>query len=44
MQDSRASEIQKESSIANMPVLDFLTLLWEARIVGADYVYDQTDS
>ena len=44
MQDFQDNEKLKEPSIANMSMLDFLTLLWEARIVGAEYVHDQTDS
>ncbi len=31
----------KTDQIANMSKLDFLTLLWEARIVGQDYVESQ---
>ena len=35
---------ENEDQIANMSNLDFLTLLWEARIVGSEYVLEKTGS
>ena len=32
------SRVEAGDQIANMSKLDFLLLLWEARIVGEDYV------
>ena len=34
--------VVNEGQIANMSKLDFLLLLWEARIVGQDYVEANT--
>ena len=43
MNDNRENAIPVESGqIANMSKLDFLLLLWEARIVGEDYVEANT--
>lgn len=43
-ENSGRSNIDSETSmqIANMSRLDFLLLLWEARIVGEDYVEANT--
>ena len=38
MEDKRESD----EKVANMPKLDFLLLLWEARIIGEDYVKANT--
>lgn len=41
MSESKTREesgIETSDQIANMSRLDFLLLLWEARIVGEDYV------
>ena len=44
--ENNNSQVQTNSDsgeqIANMSCLDYFTLLWEARIVGADYVYEKT--
>ena len=32
------TRVEASDQIANMPRLDYLLLLWEARIVGEDYV------
>ena len=43
MDDNRENAAPVEGShIANMSKLDFLLLLWEARIVGEDYVEANT--
>ena len=43
MNDNRENAAATDSSqIANMSKLDFLLLLWEARIVGEDYVEANT--
>ena len=43
MNDNRDNATATESGqIANMSKLDFLLLLWEARIVGEDYVEANT--
>ena len=42
--DGQHQENSKDTTIANMSDLDFLTLLWEARIVESDYVYEKTGS
>ena len=36
------SRVEMGDQIANMSRLDFLMLLWEARIVGEDYVEANT--
>ena len=43
MNDNRENAAATDSGqIANMSKLDFLLLLWEARIVGEDYVEANT--
>lgn len=43
MNENREDAASAESgSIANMSKLDFVLLLWEARIVGEDYVEANT--
>ena len=44
MNDNDQEDIRKGNgeNIANMSKLDFLMLLWEARIVGEDYVEANT--
>lgn len=43
--EGKVTEHQENNNqIANMSKLDFLTLLWEARIVGSDYVYAKMDA
>ena len=43
MNENRENAASAESGpIANMSRLDFLLLLWEARIVGEDYVEANT--
>ena len=36
------SRVEADDQIANMSRLDFLLLLWEARIVGEDFVEANT--
>ena len=45
MNDNHNSEVARpeaDDQIANMSKLDFLLMLWEARIVGEDYVEAHT--
>ena len=44
MNENSREEVRSENGdqIANMSKLDFLLLLWEARIVGEDYVEAKT--